>query len=240
MSACRRPPAWQSSTASRARRSPGRPRTPRSLPYSGHDRAGKCPDLVRRGEGAGLQPWHRIHSGLPASRARSVDLARLRRRRYGKPGLRPPFPDGLVDPELPGQRRSEFSVQLADAAAASWRSSSLGIPHTLEFLADKSQSTRGRRQHYAVSVNRQDPASVEQEFVARIAVDAQLLLLAKVSLTEQCTGEMQSQVDAFVTSLDARHANPWLFIRPVTSKPRSPALPGTCPGRSPWARRSGR
>ena len=45
-------------------------------------------------------------------------------------------------------------------------------------------------------------------------MDAQLLLLAKVSLTEQCTGEMQSQVDAFVTSLDARHANP-VVIHPT-------------------------
>ncbi len=63
-------------------------------------------------------------------------------------------------------------------------------------------------------MNRQDPASVEKEIRARIAVDAQLLLLAKVSLTEQCTGEMQSQVDAFVISLDARHANP-VVIHPT-------------------------
>jgi len=59
-----------------------------------------------------------------------------------------------------------------------------------------------------VTVNRQDPASVEHEIRARVAVDAQLLLLAKVSLTEHCTGEMQSQVDAFVASLDARYPNP--------------------------------
>jgi hypothetical protein len=65
-----------------------------------------------------------------------------------------------------------------------------------------------------VSVDRQDPATVEQEIRARIAVGAQLLLLAKVSLTEHCTGEMQSQVDAFVASLDARHANP-VVIHPT-------------------------
>lgn len=63
-------------------------------------------------------------------------------------------------------------------------------------------------------MNRQDPASVEQEIRERIEVDAQLLLLAKVSLTEHCTGEMQSQVDAFVASLDARHANP-VVIHPT-------------------------
>ena len=63
-------------------------------------------------------------------------------------------------------------------------------------------------------MNRQDPAGVEQEIRARVAVDAQLLLLAKVSLTEQCTGEMQSQVEAFVASLEARYPNP-VVIHPT-------------------------
>lgn len=63
-------------------------------------------------------------------------------------------------------------------------------------------------------MNTQDPARVEQEIRARVAVDAQLLLLAKVSLTEHCTGEMQSQLDAFVASLDARHPNP-VVIHPT-------------------------
>jgi hypothetical protein len=35
-----------------------------------------------------------------------------------------------------------------------------------------------------------NPAAVEQQIRARVAVDAQLLLLAKVHLTEHCTGEM--------------------------------------------------
>jgi hypothetical protein len=86
-------------------------------------------------------------------------------------------------------------------------------------------------------MNRQDPASAEQEIRARVAVDAHLLLLAKVSLTAHCTGERQSQVDAFVTSLDARHANPVVIHRRLTARPSLPAWPRTPQRRSPWAKR---
>jgi hypothetical protein len=57
-----------------------------------------------------------------------------------------------------------------------------------------------------VNINRQDPASVEQEIRARVAVDAQVGLLAKVSLTQNCTGELQSRVDAFVGTVDVEAA----------------------------------
>jgi hypothetical protein len=61
---------------------------------------------------------------------------------------------------------------------------------------------------------RADPNEIEQLIRARVAVDAQLLLLAKSHLVEHCTGEASSQIDSFLSSLDLRQPDP-IVIHPT-------------------------
>ena len=60
-----------------------------------------------------------------------------------------------------------------------------------------------------------NPVEVERRIRERVAVDAQLLLLAKLHLTEHCASELESQLTAFAVSLGARLAQP-VVIHPST------------------------
>ena len=55
------------------------------------------------------------------------------------------------------------------------------------------------------------PDAIEKEIRARVAVDPQLLVLAKIHLTEHCTGTMAAQCAAFVDYLGATHPDPVLI-----------------------------
>jgi hypothetical protein len=59
-----------------------------------------------------------------------------------------------------------------------------------------------------------DPNQIEQLIRAGVAVDAQLLLLAKSHLVEHSTGEARSQTDAFLSSLNLRQPDP-IVVHPT-------------------------